>query len=175
MKKLIKIISLLLYYGFARHLPPSNQKIGFWARPIRMVICKNIFKSAGCNINVEAGSLFGMGAQIEIGDNSSIGVDSKLYGPVKIGKNVMMGPEVVIITTSHKFARVDIPMIEQGITSPDPVVICDDVWIGQRAMILPGITINEGAIIAACSVVTKDVAPYSIVGGNPAKIIRSRK
>lgn len=87
----------------------------------------------------------------------------------------MMGPQVFIYTQNHNHDRTDIPMIAQGYEEEKPVVIGDDVWIGSRVTILPGVHIGEGAIIGASSVVTKDVPAYSIVGGNPAKVIKSRK
>ena len=66
-------------------------------------------------------------------------------------------------------------MIQQGYTEMKPVYIDDDVWIGRRVLIMPGVHIGTGAIIAAGSVVTKNVEPYSIVGGNPAKHIKYRR
>ena len=66
-------------------------------------------------------------------------------------------------------------MIEQGETFYPKTIIEDDVWIGARVLILPGRRIGKGSIIAAGSVITKDVAPYSIVGGNPAHLIKTRK
>ena len=87
----------------------------------------------------------------------------------------MMGPDVMIYTKNHNTERTDIPMIEQGNTQPRKVTIGDDVWIGARAIILPGVTIGQGSIVAAGSVVTKDVEPFSVVGGNPARVIKVRK
>lgn len=86
----------------------------------------------------------------------------------------MMGPDVMIISRSHGFDRTDVPMYRQVEADPKPVVIEDDVWIGARAILLPGVTIGEGTIVGAGSVVTKSVLPYSIVAGNPARIVRSR-
>jgi maltose O-acetyltransferase len=172
---LIKTVALVAYYLFARYLPASDTRAGLWARPIRRWICKPLFKKSGKNINVEKGAFFGTGSKIEIGDNSGIGINCQLWGPVKIGKDVLMGPEVTIITASHKFDRIDIPIRHQGRHPDSPVLISDDVWIGTRAIILPGITVGQGAIIGAGAIVTKDVPAYSIVGGNPAKIIRYRK
>ncbi len=86
----------------------------------------------------------------------------------------MMGPEVVIFTTDHAFSDVGRPMREQGMRAVRAVTIEDDVWIGQRAMILPGVTIGRGSVIAAGAVVVKDVPPFCVVGGNPAKILRTR-
>lgn len=86
----------------------------------------------------------------------------------------MMGPDVIIITGNHEFNRIDIPMRDQGETRPESVVIDDDVWIGTRSIILPGVHIEKGAIIGAGAVVTKDVPEYAVVGGNPAKVIKYR-
>lgn len=92
---------------------------------------------------------------------------------IHIGEHVMIAHAVSIRDTDHVFEDVSRPMAHQGIVSR-PVVIEDDVWIGHGATILKGVCIGKGAIIAAGAVVTKDVAPYSIVGGVPAKLIRGR-
>lgn len=172
--KLMRILRLTAYYCFARHLPASDCRFGKWARPLRRWITRALFRHAGRNINIEKGAYFGDGSQIEIGDNSGIGVDCRACGPVKIGDNIMMGPDVIILTINHKHNRLDIPMLEQGHKSPEPVTIGDDVWIGTRAVILPGISIGRGAIIGAAAVVTKDVPEYAIVCGNPASVIKYR-
>ncbi len=169
-----KTIFLVLYYLFAKHLPASNHRFGLWAQPIRRFICRRIFKYAGKNINIEKGAFFLDGQGIEIGDYSGIGVNCQTCGPIKIGNDVMMGPEVIILTQNHRFDRLDIPMWRQGFHPCEQVVIGDDVWIGTRAIILPGIRIGKGAIIGAGAVVTKDVPEYAIVGGVPAKVIKFR-
>lgn len=174
MKRLVRIILLVLYYGFARHLPVSSNKYTLWARFIRRLVCRPLFNYAGRNINIEKGAAFGTGSQIEIGDNSGIGINCQLFGPIKIGCDVMMSSDVIILTANHKFDRLDIPMRQQGSNSPRPVTIEDDVWIGTRVIILPGVKIAKGAIIGAGAIVTKDVPGYAIVGGNPAKIIKYR-
>lgn len=94
-------------------------------------------------------------------------------GEIHIGKHVMIAHAVSIRDTDHVFGDVSIPMVQQGIMSA-PVIIEDDVWIGHGATILKGVRIGKGAIVAAGAVVTRDVAPYSIVGGVPAKLIRAR-
>lgn len=86
----------------------------------------------------------------------------------------MMGPDVVIMTNSHNFDRIDIPMNAQGSAVPQRVRIGNDVWIGTRVIILPGVTIGNGVIIGAGAVVTKNIPDMAIVGGCPAKIIRFR-
>lgn len=87
----------------------------------------------------------------------------------------MMGPDVVILSGGHVFDRTDIPMRLQGGKKSRPTVIGDDVWIGTRAIIMPGVRIGSGVIIGAGAVVTKDVPDYAIVGGVPAKVLRYRK
>ncbi|MCK4788980.1 MAG: glycosyltransferase [Desulfobacteraceae bacterium] len=158
----------------ARRSPSSAHKFGLWAWPVRRFICRRIFKYAGKKINVEKGAYFGDGSEIEIGDYSGIGVNCQTYGPIKIGNDVMMGPEVVILTENHRFDQLDIPMRKQGRSFLEPVTICDDVWVGTRVIILPGVTVNHGAVIGAGAIVTKDVPEYAIVAGNPAKIMRKR-
>lgn len=110
-----------------------------------------------------------------MGDNSNLGINCKVRGPLVIGRDVMMGPNCVIITSNHRSSDTSVHMIEQGYEEPKQVTISDDCWIGINVVIVPGVTIGEGSIIGAGAVVTKDVPPYSIVGGVPAKVIKSRK
>ena len=129
----------------------------------------------GININIEKKANFGTGSGIEIGNNSGLGINCKVRGPLQIGNNVMMGPDVIIFTSNHETSRTDIPMRGQGSTLPQKVTIEDDVWIGARVIILPGVTIGKGAILAAGAVVSKDVPDYAIVGGVPAKVLKYRR
>lgn len=175
-KKISHRIRLLLYYGFAQYLPdPPLFNIG---RSIRRNLCKSIFTKSGDDINIGRVAYFGFGSDISIGSNSSIGpyaqiIGSGWGGSLTIGDNVMMGPEVVILLSEHNHDRTDIPMNQQGVRITK-IVIEDDVWIGMRTMILRGVTIGKGSIIGAGAVVTKDVPPYAIVGGIPAKVIKYR-
>lgn len=173
MKKISHIILLALYYGVAKHLPNSQHRGTKWCRYIRRAICKPLFDKCGRGLNVEKGANFGTGSDIIIGNNSGIGANAQIRGKLSIGDNVLMGPDVVILTTNHRFDRLDIPIGKQG-SIDEPVTIGNDVWIGQRAMIMPGVSIGNGCIIAAGAVVTKDVPDYAIVGGVPAKIIKYR-
>jgi len=86
-----------------------------------------------------------------------------------------MAPDVIIWTISHALDRTDIPINQQGATEIQPVTIGNDVWIGKRAIIKPGVTVGNHAIIGAGSIVTKDIFACAIVAGNPARIIRMRK
>ena len=96
-------------------------------------------------------------------------------GELSIGTDVMMAPECVIISSNHEFSNVDVPMRLQGYQEEVPLEIGNDVWIGRRVMIMPGVRkIGNGVIIAAGAVVTKDIPVYVIVGGVPAIIIKQR-
>lgn len=173
--KLVKYICLLLYYTIARHLPGSDRPYSFGSKKIRGFLCRRIFKKAGKGINIEHGAFFGNGDDIEIGDNSGLGLDCMVSGPLSIGDNVMMGPGVMIYTQNHNYYRLDIPMIQQGDSDKRKITIGNDVWIAARVIILPGVTIGDGAVIGAGSIVTRDVPPYAVVAGNPAKVIKYRK
>ncbi|AYD49401.1 acyltransferase [Arachidicoccus soli] len=111
-----------------------------------------------------------------MGDFSSIAENCTLNGEtvgIFIGKYVMIAPSCVFVAFDHRFSSLDIPMVNQGIIEA-PIYIENDVWIGANCTITKGVKIGEGSIIAANSVVTKDVAQYSIMGGVPAKLIKKR-
>ena len=172
--KIKKLICLVAYYGFARYLPSSTSPMTRWARTVRRVICHSIFTQCGDNVNVERRAKFALGGGIFIGSGSGLGVNCSVHGPLRIGDNVMMGPDVTILTQTHNIDRINIPMGQQGMRVSE-VVIGNDVWIGMRAIIMPGVKVGNGAVIGAGAVVTKDVPDYAVVGGVPAKIIRFRK
>ena len=163
-----------LYYLFAQHLPRSTSAFGGKiANKIRLFCCKRMFAHCGKNVNVEHGAIVGAGKQIFIGDNSGIGVNSVVM-KAQIGNDVMMGYDVLFVSENHKFGRSDIPMRLQGQRDDPPIIIGNDVWIGHRAILLPGVRVGNGAIIGAGAVVTRDVPDYAIVGGVPAKVLKFR-
>lgn len=162
-------ICFILYKMTAAWLPIS-QRMGL-AQRFRRFWAKRIAK-CGKDVNIERNAYFTPG--LTIGNRSGVGIDCEIYGPVTIGNDVMMGPEVVIYTSGHRFDRTDIPMMDQGSTKPEPVTIGNDVWIGRRVMIMPGVNIGDGCVIGAGAVVTKDIPPYSVAGGVPAKVIKKR-
>ena len=123
---------------------------------------------------MQTGAWFGTGSQIEIGARSMIGENCRINNVV-IGRDVLMAPEVIILHRQHGTASTDIPMREQPLITPGPTIVEDDVWIGTRAIIMPGLRIGKGAIVAAGAVVTSDVPAYAIVGGVPARVIRMRR
>jgi len=85
----------------------------------------------------------------------------------------MMAPRVSLYAENHNFDSIDVPMKDQGVATA-PIIIEDDCWIAANCIILSGVRIGKGSVIAAGSVVTKDVAPYSVMGGNPAKKLKTR-
>ena len=171
--KVLRPIFLILYYGLLKFFPATNNRYLNFIRVIRSSVAGRLFARTGKNINVEKGADFGFGSNIEIGDNSGLGVNCNVRGPLKIGDNVMMGEDVIIMTNSHNFNKTDIPMLAQG-HNVKKVIIGNDVWIGARVIILSGVTIGDGVIIGAGAVVTKNVEPYAIIGGVPAKLIKYR-
>ncbi len=173
MKKLSRKIGAIIYYFFAQHLPESSSGINIGQRALRAFCGKLMLKSCGKKVNIEHGAVFS--AKASLGDYSGIGINARINGECTIGDHVMMGPNVVIITKNHSFDRTDIPMMFQGFEEERPVVIGNDVWIGERVIILPGVHVGDGAILAAGAVVTKDVPAHAIVAGVPAKIIKMRK
>ena len=168
----LKIITGKFLYFFFSKLPSSFSRIKVGQKCLRAFCGKLILAKCGKNVNIEKGAKFS--SSVELGNNSGIGINARLEGKVIIGNDVMMGPEVCILVRNHNFERNDIPMNMQGATAERPVTIGNDVWLGTRAIILPGVKIGNGAVIGAGAVVTKDVPDYTVVGGNPAVIIKSR-
>ena len=160
-----------LYQIFAAWLPQSSHFPP--AKWFRRFFARRVITSCGKKANIEKGARFTPG--VALGDRSGIGIRCELTGPIKIGNDVMMGPEVIIYTSGHKFDRTDIPMTEQGSTEAKPVTIGNDVWIGRRVIIMPGVTVGDGAVLGAGAVVTKDIPPYAVAGGVPARVLKSRK
>ena len=173
---MFRLIFTALYYCFARFLPSSYYPIiGKISNAIRVFCVKRVFKKCGSITTIDRNAYFGTGSKLEIGDFSGIGENCKVPPNTIIGKYVMMAPEVYIINNNHVFKNSQVPMCFQGKTENKITIIEDDCWIGARAIIMPGRRIGKGSIVAAGAVVTKDVEPYSIVGGNPATLIKKRK
>lgn len=175
MNKKIKVFIGKTIYFFAKRMPAAHFRIrliGKFSKWLRGICGKLIMESCGENVNIYPGAEFG--TMVELGDNSDIGQNARIQGKCIIGNNVIMAPNCSIWTINHRIDRTDIAIKYQGTTPMRKVIISDDSWIGDRVIILPGITIGKGAVVGSGSVVTKDVPDYAIVGGNPARIIKYR-
>lgn len=151
-------------------------------------IYKRCMKQCGKNVYLRPMSSDIKGLQnLSVGDCTSIPKGSTIYctdAPCTIGKKVVFGPHPTIITGDHRIDLIGKYMIDVIVADkihPDgsnpydaPVTVEDDVWAGANVTILKGVTIGRGSVIAAGAVVTKSFPPYSIIGGVPAKLLKTR-
>ena len=112
----------------------------------------------------------GVGSVI-IGEDSLVGIGSVIIGPVTIGSSVIMAQHVVLSGLNHSYENVQIPIRDQPVTV-GPIHIDDACWIGANVTILAGVTIGRHSVVAGGSVVTRDVPAYTVVGGNPARVLK---
>jgi maltose O-acetyltransferase len=169
----MKKIKLLLYYLFFSRLPNSWWPGGRFFNKLRVACVRSILPT-GKNIKIQRSVYIGSGNNIVIGNNCQINELARLDNVV-IGNNVMIARESIILGKMHESNDVNVPMNEQGVKDVRQTIIEDDVWLGLRVVVMPGVTISKGTIIAAGAVVTKDTEPFSIYGGVPAKLIKRRK
>lgn len=158
----IGAILAYFYNGWLTYVP---------AKWIRASYLRIYLAQLGKQTNVQMRCRFLNGPRVTFGDNNVINFGCLLDGRkfnITTGNNVSIGPEATILTLGHD------PQSSEFADLGGDVVIGDRVWIGHRATILPGVTIGEGAVVAACSVVTRDVEPFSIVAGIPAKPVGNR-
>lgn len=159
------------------------RKIGSAFRKLKNVFVICSFKEHGKKISINKNCTFIGIKNISLGNKVIFGQNDLFIttrANIVVGDNVMFGPNVVVITGDHRIDLVDKPMIDvdekKKLSCNDQnVVFKGDNWIGANATILKGVTVNEGAVIAAGSVVTKDVPSFSVVAGVPAKVIKYRK
>jgi len=173
LRKFLKLFYFGLYNICVKNFPSSNSPRSLGCK-LRIFFLRPFLKRAGTNINIQPGVFMYSPEKVSIGNNSGVGRDSYIFAShqVEIGDNVMTGPQLFIITSTHG-TDPSTPMIQQPMKFA-PVKIGNDVWIGARVTILPGVSIGDGAIVGACAVVIRDVEAYSIVGGVPAKKIGAR-
>lgn len=157
----------ILYYIFAQFIP------GFIGKFIRSFLCGKIFPYLGKNVNICTGTRFGKGSLITIGDNSGLGEGCYLVSmaTISIGKDVMVGPQVMMLTGGHAYDDADIRLIDQK-QLVAPIVIGNDVWVGARVIVLPGVTIGNRVVIGAGSVVTRSLPNNTICAGVPCKVLK---
>ncbi|MHB8481164.1 MAG: DapH/DapD/GlmU-related protein [Nitrospiria bacterium] len=132
------------------------------------------FGACGENPTILEGFIVDNPQGLYVGDNfiCNRGCHFNSGGIVRIGNNVLLGPNVKIWSVNHRFDDISIPINEQGYAYAE-VVIGDDVWIGANSFIVPGVNIGRRSILGACTVLTKSVPPFSMVVGNPGKVIKT--
>lgn len=156
-------------------------KRGFW-RAFSEPVIKASFGSCGKQVHVGRGSSFSGIGNVHVGNRVTLGADTRFIctrAKVILHNNIMFGPHVTIITGGHRTDilgryMIDITDKEKRPEDDRDIVIESDVWVGANSTILRGVTVGEGSVIAAGAVVTKDVPPYSIVGGVPARVLKMR-
>lgn len=171
MKKLL----LLFYYSIIQYLPMQPfpgfrlfYKVRYW-------FVKQLLVSCGKSVIIKNKCYFGDGSRLSVGSFSQLGQNSRLNGTITLGDYIMMGPDVVMMAVTHDVSDTTKPMIDHSNPSVEnPIIIGNNVWIGTRVIIMPGVNIGENSIIGAGAVVTKSFPPNSIIAGVPAKLIKNR-
>ena len=154
--KLIRRRLLGVYRLFLLKLFNPSLKVG-----------KGFFCASGCRVS--------SGRHVIIGDNFYMGYNCHLGANMIVGKDVLFASEVAIVGGDHKIDNINVPIKYSGQDVYKTAEFGDGCWLGHRAIVLHGVKIGKGAVVAAGSVVTKNVEPNSIVAGNPAKLIRYRE
>ena len=170
----MKKIYLFLYYTLFSKFPMQpfpGYKFGY---ATRCWIAKKVLKSCGNDVIVKDHCYFGNGERLSVGNRSQLGQNARLNGCITMGDDCVMGPDVVMMAIGHEFSDRKIPINLQGATEEKPIIIGNDCWIGTRVIVLPGVSIGSHSIVAAGAVVTKSFPEYSIIGGVPAKLLKSR-
>jgi len=169
------MLKLFFYYALLSKLPsarftPIFSKLRVWYFTKIMKIMSENSNPAMIANNVYIAN----GKRIAIGGGCRINENVYMEN-VKIGEDVLIAPGVSMLSRMHEFSRTDIPMSLQGYREEETIVIGNDVWLGRNVIVLPGVKVGTGAIVGAGALVNKNVPDYAIVGGVPAKVIRSRK
>lgn len=166
---------LAIYYLIIQYLPHS--RFVKLSNLIRLFYVSKILKiiSFDKNSKFENGIYISDARDIEIGNFVRINENVFLQGNIKIGDYVMIAPGVSIYTKTHNYHDINTPMVLSGESKTKKVIIENDVWIGRNAVVMPGVKIGRGSIIGANAIVNKSVAPNSIMGGVPARLIRKRE
>lgn len=106
-----------------------------------------------------------------IGDRTRIGLSNTIIGPVKIGNDIRLAQNITVSGLNHDYEDVSMPIHEQGVSTA-PIIIEDSTWLGANVVVVAGVTIGKHCVVAAGSIVTKDIPPYSVAVGNPARVIK---
>ena len=172
-------------------IPTHDFRPRLWIRwfvnPIKNKIGKNTIIRFSTRMDILPFNKFEIGSQsliedfstinngvgdVKIGNNSIIGLSNVIIGPVDIGNGVMLAQNIVVSGLNHSYEAINISPSKQPVNKKK-ITIEDDVWIGANSIITAGVRIGKHAVIGAGSVVVKDIPPYSIAVGNPAKVIKA--
>ena len=170
----MRTLALLLYYTMGVCWPTLAFPAGRAWNALRCFLVGRILARFGRDNHWGRGVYLGDGSDVQVGSNCHVNDGCRLVN-VQMGDFVMVGPEVVFLAQVHRSDSTEVPMVLQGAVRYPPTIVEDDVWIGLRAIIMPGLRIGRGAIVGAGAVVTRDVPPYAVVAGVPARLLRSRK
>lgn len=141
-------------------------------RRVRMDVFPYNEFTLGKNSTIEDFSTVNNGVgHVHIGDRTRLGMSNVIIGPINIGNDIMFAQNIVCSGLNHVYEDINIPIADQPVTT-SLITIEDEVWIGANAVVTAGVTVGKHSVVAGGSVVTKDVPPYSIVGGNPAKLLK---
>jgi maltose O-acetyltransferase len=168
-----RTLYLLAYYGFARYLPDTSFPGGELATKLRGFLCAGFIGSAGTPFYVRSGTFLADGRYLHVGNSVSIGPGCRIYG-AQLGDCVIVGPGCVFFKENRGADDLDKPVGAHDTTPINVPVVEDWAWVGERAIVLQGRRIGRGAIVGAGAVVTRDVEPFTVVGGNPARVIGHR-
>lgn len=166
-------VSLVAYRTLGMRLPHTFWPGGRAFSEARRLLLRGMGCRVGRGCDLEPHIDVGFRPRITVGDRCQINQRTSIRS-ARIGSHVMIAPGVVVLDRQHHFDRLDVPMAEQGASPRQMATIEDDVWIGQNAIIMPGLTIGRGAIVAAGAVVTRSVSAHAIVAGVPARVIGER-
>ncbi|MEC4726567.1 acyltransferase [Shewanella sp. D64] len=158
------------------HLLLHSKRLGTW-------LCRKKFAKFGHNSAMRPGSYAICCDHISIGNEVVLRPGTMLFGSehgpksvnITIEDYVLIGSGVHIYTANHEFSDPQQPIFSQGHKPIQPVIISTGAWIGANAIILPGVTVGQNSVVGAGSVVTKDVPPFTVVAGQPARIIKQLK
>lgn len=189
LKKSIKQKPRLKQFILHLLVHPTKTRPRWWLRQFRFMYIKkgkgaviysnvrkdivpfNYFSLGNHSVIESYSTINNMVGEIVIGSNSRIGLGNTLIGPVKIGNYVNLAQNIVVSGLNHNYQNPKTTIISQGVKTAI-ITIEDDVWIGANSVLLSGITIGKHSVIAAGTIVTQDIPAYSIVAGNPGKIIK---
>jgi acetyltransferase-like isoleucine patch superfamily enzyme len=166
--------SIFLFGSWTMHL--LHLLLNLLPPPLRNIFFRIIMRKMGRAVFIDYGTYFRFPWRVELGDGVTINRNCSFYPSlhskaafIKIGDNVRIGPAVEFFSGSHDHSGIDLPDIG------DSIIVEDNVWIGGRSVILPGVVLHEGCVIGAGSVVTKSVPPRMVAAGSPARVIKKRE